>query len=56
MFAGIAFISFNTEKEKSDVLEQHKIKNFDRFKAYFKDGKTGKINDSLFMEDRRNFL
>ena len=34
-FAGVAFISFNTEAEKREVLKENPYSNWETFKSFF---------------------
>ncbi|KRX08918.1 hypothetical protein PPERSA_09022 [Pseudocohnilembus persalinus] len=44
-FAGIAFISFQTEQMKQDVLRDNQFSKWEKVESYLRGGEKGKIND-----------
>lgn len=55
-FIGTAFISFETEKQKKDAIDNNPQDGYRRFRSYFSSGKSEKYNNSIYMGDRHLYV
>lgn len=55
-FVGTAFISFETEQQKKNAIEDNPQNGYRRFKSFFSGGVSEKYNESIYMDDRHLYI
>ena len=56
LFTGVAFVSFQSEKMKKDLLKQFKLNKFQRFSLAFEDCFAKKEKDGLVFYNSRLYI